>query len=33
MSNKLEATIGDKIILYKNGLPFKTVKSYRESCI
>lgn len=25
MSNKLEATIGDKIILYKNGLPFKTV--------
>ena len=25
MSNKLEATIGDKIVLYKNGLPFKTV--------
>ena len=25
MSNKLEATIGDKIILYKNGLPFKIV--------
>lgn len=25
MSNKLEATIGDKIILYKNELPFKTV--------
>ena len=25
MSNKSEATIGDKIVLYKNGLPFKTV--------
>ena len=25
MSNKLEATVGDKIVLYKNGLPFKTV--------
>ena len=25
MSNKLEATIGDKIVLYKNGLPFKMV--------
>ena len=25
MSNKTEATIGDKLILYKNGLPFKTV--------
>lgn len=25
MSNKLEATIGDKLVLYKNGLPFKTV--------
>lgn len=25
MSNKLEATIGDKMVLYKNGLPFKTV--------
>ena len=25
MSNKSEATIGDKIVLYKNGMPFKTV--------
>lgn len=25
MSNKLEATIGDKLVLYKGGIPFKTV--------